>query len=598
MAYSLTTGRSHFALRLALTAATLEQAQEKLAGWIRKEDLAGTYSGTIAENGKPEVAFLFTGQGAQYPNMARHLFETQPAFRKNLEQCDEILRPHLEKPLLSVIYPTDKSDEHLIDQTAYTQPALFAIEYSLAKLWQSWGVEPAVVMGHSIGEYVAACIAGVFSLEDGLKLIAAHGRLMQALPTGGTMVSMYSDEKRVRAAIAPYESVVSIAAINGPRAVVVSGAESTVGLVVEALHKDGIKSQRLNVSHAFHSPLMDPIMDELEQVAQSIQYHSPQIGVVSNVNGRLITDDSISNASYWRKHARQTVRFSEGIKVLHEEGYHFFLEIGPTPTLLGLARRCEPVSTADVWLPSLRAGRNDWEQMLESLAQLYVNGLDVDWEAFENVYKAQRRRVELPTYPFQREHYWLDFEPANNGFETKTDHPLLGARLSMAMPVFQKQLNAQRPPYLKDHRIHDIVILPAAAYIEIALAAAKNGLDGGPYTLEDISIHEALPLSDTADCITQIILTPNASGASLQFFSRTDETEQNTWRLHANGSIRYQISEDASKTIDLKALQARLSQPMSVEAYYEHLSSVGADYGPHSAASRKSGEQMERRLER
>ncbi len=460
MAYSLTTGRSHFDHRLALTATSLQGAQEKLAGWIDKEDPAGIYSGTTVENGKPEVVFLFTGQGAQYPNMARQFFETQPAFRKSLEQCDGILRPHLEKPLLSVIYPKDNSDEDLIHQTAYTQPALFAIEYSLAKLWQSWGVEPAVVMGHSIGEYVAACIAGVFSLEDGLKLVAARGRLMQSLPAGGIMAAVYSDEKRVRLAIAPYENKVSIAAVNGPGAIVISGAESAVGVIIEALQKDGIKSQQLNVSHAFHSPLMDPMLDEFEQVAKSIQYHSPQIGIVSNVSGNLITDNSIANAPYWREHARQTVRFSDGIKVLHEEGYHFFLEIGPAPILLGLARRCEPVNAQDAWLPSLRPGRADWDQILESLARLYVKGMDVDWDAFESAYKTQRRRVELPTYPFQRQHYWLDFEPAVSAFETKTDHPLLGSRLSTAMPVFQKQLSAKKPAYLEDHRIHDIIILP------------------------------------------------------------------------------------------------------------------------------------------
>ncbi len=204
MAYNLTTGRSHFNHRLALSAASLQQAQEKLAGWImRKNDLAGTYSGAMAEDGKPEVVFLFTGQGAQYVNMAHQLFQTQPTFKRLMEQSDEILRPHLEKSLLSVIYPENKSDEDFIHQTAYTQPALFAIEYSLAKLWQSWGVEPTVVLGHSIGEYVAACLAGVFSLEDGLKLVAARGQLMQSLPNRGGMVAVYADEIRVRSSDYP-----------------------------------------------------------------------------------------------------------------------------------------------------------------------------------------------------------------------------------------------------------------------------------------------------------------------------------------------------------------------------------------------------------
>ena len=561
MAYNLTTGRSHFNHRLALSAASLQQAQEKLAGWImRKNDLAGTYSGAMAEDGKPEVVFLFTGQGAQYVNMAHQLFLTQPTFKRLMEQSDEILRPHLEKSLLSVIYPENKSDKDFIQQTAYTQPALFAIEYSLARLWQSWGVEPIVVLGHSIGEYVAACLAGVFSLEDGLKLVAARGQLMQSLPNKGGMVAVYADETRVRSTITPYKNEVSIAAVNGPEATVISGAESTISLVVEALQKDGIKSQTLNVSHAFHSPLMDPILEEFEQVAKSIQYHSPQIGVVSNVSGKLITDDSISNAAYWRTQARETVRFSDGIGALHDEGYHFFLEIGPAPTLIGLARRCGPIDARDIWLPSLRSGRGEWEQMLDSLGQLYVNGQDVDWDSFERDYKPQRRRLELPTYPYQRERYWLDFKTSETStFTTETNHPLLGSRLSTALPVFQKQLSASNPSYLAEHRIHAITILPAAAYIEIIFAAAKNALNGQRCFLEDISIHEALPLSQNADQIIQTLLTPDANGASFQFFSRKTDSEQNDWRLHAKGRIRYQQSNDLPETVSRSLTDASFS---------------------------------------
>ncbi len=578
LAYSINTGHSHFPARLAFTTTSLDAVQTKLAAW-RQGDESAIFAGSMLEDGKPEVAFLFTGQGAQYAGMARQLYESRPMFRKTMEQCDEMLRPHLDKPLLSVIYPENRSDENLIHQTGYTQPALFALEYSLAKLWQSWGVQPAVLLGHSVGEYVAACIAGVFSLEDGLKLIAARGRLMQSLPSGGIMASIFAEEERVLQAIAPYGNEVSIAAVNGPVAVVISGTGSAVSLVIEALQKDGIKSQHLNVSHAFHSPLMDPILDEFEQVAKSVEYRSPQIGIISNVSGKLITDNSICNPAYWRQHARRTVRFSDGIKALHNEGYRFFLEIGPSPTLLSMARRCEPIKPEDIWLPSLRAGQGEWQQILESLAQLYVNGQDVDWDLFESDYKAQRRRIELPTYPFQRERYWLDFESSGSRtLETKTDHPLLGSRLSTAMPIFQKQLSSTSPSYLEDHRIHDIILFPATAYIEVALAAAKNALDGETFVLEDFSIHEALPLSQ-GDRTAQMIFTPNTRGASFQYFSRGNDSEENTWRLHATGKIAYNQTDD-SAPINLDELQARLTQSISVEAYYQHLATVGAEYGP------------------
>ncbi len=581
VAYSLNTGRSHFHYRLALTANSIAQAQEKLSAWKVEGKSSIIHSGKIVEDGKPEVVFLFTGQGSQYIGMARQLYESQPTFKSMLDRCDALLRPHLDKPLLSVIYPKDKADENLIHQTIYTQPALFAVEYCLAKLWQAWGVEPAVVMGHSVGEYVAACVAGVFSLEDGLKLIAARGRMMQSLPQGGVMMSITTDEKRVRTAIAPYEHEVSIAAVNGPSAVVISGTESGVGLIVDALRQDGVKSQQLSVSHAFHSQLMDPILDEFERMAKSIQYHSPQIGVISNVSGTLIVDDSMACADYWRAHVRQAVRFADGIQALHNEGYRFHLEIGPTPTLLGLASRCEPSNPEDVWLPSLRAGRGDWDQMLESLGQLYVYGQEVDWDAFERDYRGQRRRLALPTYPFQRERYWLDFGPASyKTFEEKVDHPLLGTRLSTAMPVFQNYLNPDNPAYLADHVIHDMIVLPAAAYIEIALAAAKQALGERNYMIEDISIRDALLLSHDEDRLTQIMLTSDSNGASFQYFSRAKDDAQHSWQLHANGRISHLQADDLSHSPALDEVRTRLSQPMPVDAYYEHLATLGAVYGP------------------
>src|SRR6185295_8269119 len=225
----------------------------------RGEAPAGSVRGT-ASSTKPKVAFLFTDQSAQYASMDHRLYETQPVFRKALEKCAELLAPELERPLLAVLYPKE-GEASPIDATGYTQPALFALEYALAQLWQSWGIQPDAVIGHSVGEIAAACVAGVFSLEDGLKLIAARGRLMQALPAGGAMVSLRATEERVRAAIAAYPSSVSLAALNAPEQVVISGAEGDVLSVAQALAKEGVETKRLTVSHAFHSPLMAPMVE-------------------------------------------------------------------------------------------------------------------------------------------------------------------------------------------------------------------------------------------------------------------------------------------------------------------------------------------------
>jgi acyl transferase domain-containing protein len=314
------------------------------------------------------------------------------------------LRPHLERPLLEVLY-SEGGQSSVLDQTAYTQPALFALEYALAELWRSWGIRPSVVMGHSVGEYVAACVAGVFSLADGLKLIAARARLMQALPSGGRMAAVFADEARVVRAIAPYQKTVSLACLNGPEDVVISGAGADVGAVLKEFEAEGIGFTPLTVSHAFHSPLMEPMLDEFERVAEEVRYEAPRVGLVSNVSGTLAGGEEMAKAAYWRRHILRPVKFFASMDWLYNQGYRTFVEIGPHPVLSGMGAKFLPEGECS-WLPSLRRGQEDWQQMLESLAELYVRGVEVDWNGFDRDYA--RRKVALPTYPFQRERYWFE----------------------------------------------------------------------------------------------------------------------------------------------------------------------------------------------
>lgn len=403
-AFTANAGRSHFNHRLALMADTTRQAQEILSVHVNSEPVDALVHGEVRGTRLPRLAFLFTGQGAQYPGMAHRLYETQPTFRATLDKCDQLLRPYLDRSLLSVIFNPNGAEAAQINETAYTQPALFAIEYSLAELWKSWGILPAVVMGHSIGEYVAACIAGVFSLEDGLKLIAARARLMQALPNRGGMAVVFAEEAIVDRAVSSYVNKLSIAAINGPSNTVISGDENALSEVMGSLAQQEIKSRRLTVSHAFHSPLMDPMLEEFENIAASIRYSEPQIGLLSNMTGNLVGGAQSIDARYWREHVRKPVRFADSINNLYDTGYSVFVEIGPNPTLLSMGQHCLPEATG-TWLSSLRQGRDDWQTILASLAQLYVLGAEVDWIGFDRKYA--RRKLVLPTYPFQRERYWI-----------------------------------------------------------------------------------------------------------------------------------------------------------------------------------------------
>jgi malonyl CoA-acyl carrier protein transacylase len=442
--FTANTGREHFEYRLAVIAESTVQLQETLSAFAAGKQTAGLISGQVTSDNPLRIAFLFTGQGSQYADMGRQLYETQPTFRQILERCDRILRPYLEMPLLEVLYPAN-GQHSPINETAYTQPALFAVEYALAELWKSWGIKPDIVMGHSVGEYVAACVAGVFSLEDGLKLIAERGRLMQALPQNGEMVAVLADESIVQAAIQPYARQVSIAAFNGSRNIVISGDRQAISKVVASLETQGIEFRKLKVSHAFHSPLMEPMLAAFEQVASEITLSPPQIDIISNVTGQLATTE-IATPEYWCTHIQQPVRFAAGMETLHRAGYEVFLEMGPKPILLGMGRAIleSPIANLQLrdtgkisessetnqqsnnpksktrpqeevrgqhnpkllWLPSLRPGFSCWQQLFQSLSELYIRGISVDWSGFDRDY--QRQRLGLPTYPFQGQRYWIE----------------------------------------------------------------------------------------------------------------------------------------------------------------------------------------------
>ncbi|GAB1541022.1 hypothetical protein NUACC21_36910 [Scytonema sp. NUACC21] len=406
--YTANTGRSHFNHRLAVMASSSVQARKKLANFCTKQESGEVFKGQGSS--LPKVAFLFTGQGSQYVGMGRQLYKTAPVFRAALDRCDEILRPYLEKPLLSVLY-LEPSQTSPINQTAYTQPALFAIEYALVQLWQSWGIHPDAVMGHSVGEYVAATVAGVLSLEDGLKLIANRSRLMQSLPTGGEMVAVFADEKYIRFFTDIDNTKVSFAAFNGGGNTVISGDAQAVQRICADLEAAGIPTKKLQTSHAFHSPLMEPILAEFREIANRVIYGVPDITIISNLTGEPLTQEEIS-ADYWCRHLRYPVQFAKSLKTLHADGYEVFVEIGPKPTLLGMGRNCLP-EKAGVWLPSLRPGQEDWQVLLQSLAELYVRGAEVDWSGFD---WDCGRRLQLPTYPFQRQRYWVEMV-ANDAFQ-------------------------------------------------------------------------------------------------------------------------------------------------------------------------------------
>jgi malonyl CoA-acyl carrier protein transacylase len=614
--FTANTGRSHFPYRVSVIAASAEKLQQQLSAFTSGQKLGEVFTGQVKGTKQPRIVFLFTGQGAQYVGMGRELYDTQPTFRRTLDRCDEILRPYLAKPLLEVLYP--KIDdcqlkiEHcqssivnrqssIVNETAYTQPALFALEYALAELWKSWGITPVAVLGHSLGEYVAACVAGIFSLEDGLKLVAERALLMQALPGDGQMVAVMADETRVADAIQSHRDEVAISAINGPRNVVISGKREAVEAIIHHLQTEGIKVTLLTVSHAFHSPLMEPMIQKFEQVAREVTFSPPKIPLISNVSGNPATPE-IATPEYWCWHIRQPVRFAASMETLFDQGYEVFLEIGPKPTLLGMGRQCLDKSAIRnpqsqiLWLPSLRQGRSDWHQLLQSLGELYVHGASVNWVGFDQNYP--RHLVVLPTYPFQRQRYWVETTEVSSQEIAKIQgiiagskkfHPLLGRRLYSATLQnkelqFESQISQDSPAFLKHHRVFGHVILPTTGYVEMALAAGAAIFKTNHVVLKELVIRQALILPEDKGKILQFLLTPDKAFPgqySFRIFSLTmrEEDEEPSWILHASGNMLMENKDSEPPRIDLDNLRSRCTQEIFRETFYQKLHERGIDYG-------------------
>jgi len=403
LSYTANVGGAHRDWRLAARFDQVPALVERLEGFARGGEAASVAHGAVGVRKAPEIAFLFTGQGAQFHGMGRKLYDAFPVFRSTFDRCDQILKPLWSTSLRSLVYGDDPAARARINETEYAQPGLFAFEYALAQLWCSWGVRPSLVLGHSLGEYVAAVLAGVLSVEDCLKLLVRRACLMQSARSDGAMALVRAGEAETAPALAEHGNEVSIAAVNAPSLVVLAGQERALERALGVLKERGIRSQLLPVSRAFHSAHMDPILEEFERAADQFAYRRPAIPLVSNLTGRLLSDTDAIDAVYWRNHLRRAVRFGDGIRSAFDHGCRIFLEIGPDAVLTGMARRCVDGKEA-LFLSSSSKTLDDESVLLNALGELYAAGVEVDWKSFDRPYP--RRRTALPAPVYRKKRYW------------------------------------------------------------------------------------------------------------------------------------------------------------------------------------------------
>jgi acyl transferase domain-containing protein/acyl-CoA synthetase (AMP-forming)/AMP-acid ligase II/acyl carrier protein len=544
------TGRAHLPARLAVQGATAAEFAAALH--------APAITGLAGR--PPRIAFLFTGQGAQYVGMGAELYRTQASFRRDMDECDALLRPHLDVSLLELLYgkagEAVEEGEARLARTEYTQPALFALEYALARLWLKWGIRPAALAGHSIGEYVAACIAGVFPLADALRIVAERGRRMQHCPGEGGMLAVSADEATVLAALDDPHIV--IAACNGPRNHVLAGPRAALVALAECFATQGVETQALKVSHAFHSPLMEPALAGFEHVFSGAGLAPPAMPIYSNVSGG-IAGAELATPAYWVDHLRQPVRFAAGIRAMLVDGIDCFLEIGPRPALLALARQSADDENL-LWLPSLRPRTDDHAQLLDSLGRLFVRGANVDARGFDADWP--RRRVPVPTYPFQHRRYWLP--PVKSAVASAETAPLPGRMVRSPLveqTLFETRYDATQFDLLGEHRVFGQVVVPGAAHLSLLAAAAAQMMEREGGQLQDVLFTQALTLPDTGARRVQLAF---AADGAFRLVSLPDAADE-PWIEHANG--RLLDSPAAGAAEPLEQLRARCATPPGADFY-------------------------------
>jgi acyl transferase domain-containing protein/acyl carrier protein len=589
--YTAAMRRGHHDYRLAVTGSSCEQLIERLQAFLQGEAHTGLSSGHKDSSRPKKLVFVFSGQGSQWFGMGRWLLDQAPVFHAVVERCDRAMRRYGSWSLLGELTRTDIAQSRL-NEVDIIQPALFAIQVGLAALWRSWGVEPEAVVGHSMGEVAAAYVAGALSLEDATRVVCHRSRLVRRVIGQGAMAAVELSMAEARGVLDGYGDRVSIAASNSPTSTVLSGDPATLRAILEQLRRRDIFGRMLKVDFASHSPQMDPLRVELSQSLEGLRTRAGSVPIYSTV-AAMVSDGIEFDAHYWASNLREPVQFSSAVQRLLEDGHDIFLEISPHPILISsIQQGLHHFGHEGAALPSLQCENVERSVMLGSLGALYTLGYPVDWS---RIYPNAGRCVPLPLYPWQRERCWM--EPAATDHESQGErgsrgqegkHPLLGRHFKLAHPpgthFWEITLDKRLMPYLDEHRIEGVALLPASAYVEMALATAVAAFGVQSFALENIEFHRALFLPDGEVRRLQLILAPGADGtAAFHIYSCPAGGGQSTnpGTLHASGKVRLRSEGNIFRARQETAaeLQDRCSETISGKDYYLRLHDSGIHYG-------------------
>jgi acyl transferase domain-containing protein len=592
LCYTASARRAHHDHRLAVVVNSEEEVVANLNAFIEGESRVGMTSGDVGEGQRHKLVFVFPGQGSQWFGMGRELMEKEAVFREVIQRCDLSMRQEVEWSLLEVLTSDDAHSQ--LSEIDVIQPTIFAIQIALASLWRSWGIEPDIVVGQSMGEVAAAYTAGALSLEDALQVICRRSRLLKRVSGQGSMAVVNLPMNQAQERLAGYEDLLSIAVSNSPTSTVIAGDPQALKKVLAGLQEDDIFCKPIKVDVASHSPQMEPLQDDLLNLLQDLQPRPAALPFYSTVIGAQ-SDSLLLDASYWWQNLRKPVRFSLAVQELIESGHDIFLEISPHPILLGAIQEGIHHSGKQAYiLPSMRREEGERAVMLGSLGSLHTLGHTVNWD---NLFPSGGRLAPLPLYAWQGERFWLEDLITNGSRAARhtlhgskpAGHPLLGQHLNSATSsgthYWEASISAAWPSYLNDHRVRGTVVLPAASYLEMALSAANEAFGDASYVIERVEFKKALFLSEENLQKIQTTLAVETPGkVSFKIFSSSDdETNSNpVWTLNASGTIRFDKTNTQSPVAQpaLEESKAQLQNICSSEDHYSALLKLGLEYGP------------------